>query len=48
MIRTQAQIITRGLAFEYDKVDDQLLQVTGIWSKDTAEDIQTQISSYFN
>jgi hypothetical protein len=48
LIKTQAQAIIRGLAFNYNKVDDQLLQVTGIWNKNTADQIQNDISSYFN
>jgi len=48
MIRTQAQVVIRGLAFKYNKVDDQLLQVTGVWDKNAAEDIQNKLSPYFN
>ena len=48
MIKSQAQLIIRGLGYEYDKADDQLLQVTGIWNKDVSEKIQNEISSYFN
>lgn len=48
MIRTQAQVVIRGLAFKYNKVDAQLLQVTGVWDKNAAEDIQNKLSPYFN
>jgi hypothetical protein len=36
------------LGYEYDKADDQLLQVTGVWNKDVSEKIQNEISNYFN
>jgi hypothetical protein len=48
MIKSQAQLIIRGLGYEYDKADDQLLQVTGVWNKDVSEKIQNEISNYFN
>ena len=33
---------------KYNKVDAQLLQVTGVWDKNAAEDIQNKLSPYFN
>ena len=48
MIKSQAQLIIRGLGYKYDKADDQLLQVTGVWNKDVSEKIQNEISNYFN
>jgi hypothetical protein len=46
-VRGSSQSIQRGIVFQVDKKDDQLLQVTAIWRRDRAENIQKKISPYF-
>lgn len=46
-VRGSSQTVQRGVVFEVDQKDDQLLQVTAIWSKDRAESITKQLAPLF-
>jgi hypothetical protein len=37
-----------GVAFNYDQRDDQLLQITGLWDRKRAEQLQLLGTQYFN
>jgi len=47
-VRGTSQSIQRGIVFDVDQKDDQLLQVTAIWRRDRAESVQNQITKYFS
>lgn len=46
-VRGSSQTVQRGIVFEVDQKDDQLLQVTAVWSKDRAESITNQLAPLF-
>jgi len=46
-VRGSSQTIQRGVVFEVDQKDDQLLQVTAIWSKNRADSITKQLAPLF-
>jgi hypothetical protein len=37
----------RGTTFKVDKKDDQLIQITAIWEREMADNVQNKIQSYF-
>jgi hypothetical protein len=47
VIRSNSQLILRGLRYENKKRDDQLLQVRAIWNRDTSELIKGNLISNF-
>lgn len=47
VIRSNSQLILRGLRYENKKRDDQLLQVTAIWRRETAENIRGNLITNF-
>lgn len=47
VVRGNAQAIMRGTVFEVDQKGDQLLQITAIWRRDRAENIQNKITPFF-
>lgn len=46
-VRGSSQTVQRGVVFEVDQKDDQLLQVTAIWSKARADSITKQLAPLF-
>ena len=47
IVRGNAQAIMRGTTFKVDKKDDQLIQITAIWEREMADNVQNKIQSYF-
>lgn len=47
VIRSNSQLILRGLRYENKKRDDQLLQVRAIWNRNTSEEIKRTLIRNF-
>jgi len=48
IIRSNSQLVVRGLQYEFRRRDDQLLEVTAIWVREVAEDIEKNIAPRFS
>ena len=47
IVRGNAQAIMRGTTFKVDQKDDQLIQITAVWEREMADNVQNKIQSYF-
>ena len=47
IVRGNAQAIMRGTTFKVDQKDDQLIQITAVWEREMADNVQNKIQTYF-
>lgn len=47
VVRGNAQAIMRGTTFKVDQKDDQLIQITAVWEREMADNVQNKIQTYF-